>query len=114
MPTIKEILVDQAETSDKEQAHAKIREQVLDRASRGLHTSLSPDLILAAFDGHPDEFADYQARLRAAKETRQQREEDAANARELREETKRVLAEWDAERRAKAEAEARKRLGQAA
>ena len=67
------------------------------------------------FDGHTDELNDAIATATRVRAERHDREQRAQQNAELRTETNRVLSEWakaeEAERRGKAEAEAKRRLG---
>ena len=111
MAHIKEIVADVADQQDQEQAHARIRQQALEAATRGRQARIHPDLIARAFEGHADDFSELQRRMRAAREAKAARQRADDQRVELRVETERVLAEWDAQRRAAAEAAARRRLG---
>ena len=70
-----------------------------------------PDAIAYAYTGHEEEFQALSEELEQLHAEDAEQQERAARAGDLRAMTEQVLAEQDAERRAKAEAEARKRLG---
>ena len=96
----------------EEERRAKARQRVagLARNGRDLSSYFERDYLDWAFTGRDDELAELErvaeqvrAERTAAAEQREQRQQLAAM-------TDRVLAEWDAERRTKAQAEARRRL----
>jgi Skp family chaperone for outer membrane proteins len=90
--------------------YAGIRADCLKAAKVGRTPRISVDDLRKAFENHPDERKEFS---RLMQESRQ-READAIarrdDAQHLRLETKRVLGEWDEQRRREAEAEARRRL----
>ena len=96
---------------DEENGRAEIRRQVRRDAERDRAFRLHPDIIKKAFENHPDEWAELAELRRAARERAARIDEERQASAHLAAETKRVLKEWDEERRLKAEVEARQRLG---
>jgi hypothetical protein len=96
------------------QQRAEAREKVAADARRGVIPSVAYQLteLQWAFADHMDELE----HLEQEAHDRRAREHEAGEAsirrHAVERETERVLAEWDAERRAKAEAEARRRLSE--
>ena len=93
----------------RERARERVRRAA--RAGRSPRERFSDDDLAYAFTGHQEELeqleqlaADVVARRRGQRRSIEQ-------SRALQYETEKVLAEWDQERRTKAEAEARRRLG---
>jgi hypothetical protein len=69
------------------------------------------DDLTWAFEGRDDELVALEELAVSVRERREQAKEAIAASRELQEMTDAVLREQDAERRTKAEAEAKRRLG---
>lgn len=100
------------ETPEAERrAHA--RELVARDARRGIVPSeeYPADELAWCFAGHEEALAELEEIATQAPVAEAQREDTIARRRQLQQATDRVLAEWDAQRRRDAEAEARKRLG---
>jgi hypothetical protein len=99
-------------TSDEE-LRAKARERVARTARSGLPVRelYEADDLAWSYQGHEAELAQLEQEAADAAAAQAAHEERATRTRALQAETDRVLAEWEAERRAQAEAEARKRLG---
>jgi hypothetical protein len=91
------------------------RSKVAGAAKRGeLPSETWPaDDLAWAYEGHEAELAELEelAKREAERQAQQAADPPHLRAVRLRAETDRVLAEWDAQRRAEATAEARRRLG---
>ena len=98
-------------------ARARFRDQVAERAKLGHEpeSAFNPLDVQVAFEEHPEELAEIRQVAAAVREKKLAADERRQAADRLWRETDRVLAEWDkaeaAERRKRAEVEARKRLG---
>jgi hypothetical protein len=101
------------ETTDEE-ARARFRERIAREVRRAglapLDVASAEDLAWA-FGGREAELQELEEQAAQAQAEQDEHQERAARAGALRAMTEQVLAEQDAERRRKAEAEARKRLG---
>ena len=99
-------------TSDEE-LRARARERVARTARSGLPVRelYEPDDLAWAYEGHEAELAELEQETADAAAAQAAHEQRTTRSRALQAETDRVLAEWEAERRKRAEAEARKRLG---
>jgi hypothetical protein len=98
----------------EEESRAKARERVARDARRGIMPSqaYSADDLAWAFAGdHEAELQELEEQAAEVPAAEAQHEESVQRRRELQAMTDRVLAEQEAERRSKAEAEGRKRLG---
>jgi hypothetical protein len=104
------------ETAD-EQARAKARERVARsaRAGQAPSTAYSEADLAWAFAGAPEELQELEELAAQAPAAEAEHRSSIERSRELEAATDRVLAAWDAEeaakRRAKAQDEARRRLG---
>lgn len=104
------------ETTENEQ-RARAREKVAAAARQGEdpHSVFSAEDLTWAFDGHRDELAQLVDVAEQARRLEADNRHRVHGSRALARETQRVLDEWDqkaqAERRAAAMAEARRRLG---
>ena len=101
------------ESSDEE-ARARFRERVAREVRRAglapLDVASTEDLAWA-FQGHEEDLEGLEEQAAKAPAAEAQQQEQRERRAELQAMTERVLAEQDAERRRKAETEARKRLG---
>jgi hypothetical protein len=106
-------LTPDAEDGRKARARAEISEQ----ARRGMapRDTASADVIAWAFEGFEDHLASLEETASAVREDRAARHRASEERNKIKNMTDRILGEWDKaearERRAKAEKEARKRLG---
>jgi hypothetical protein len=98
------------ETTDEER-RARSRERIARIVrTRRLPPDAVADAIAYAYAGHEDELQALGEELEQLQVEDVEQQEEGARRAELARMTDRVLEEWDAERRAKAEAEARRRL----
>ncbi len=102
------------ETSDQEQ-RANARRKVEEAAKQGELPSQAFEAadLRWAYEGRGDELAELEEQAKRAHDKQERLAADPPHLRglALRTETDNVLAEWDAQRRREAQAEARRRLG---
>lgn len=95
-----------------DERRARARERITGAARNGgvsPSSRYSREDLLWAFS--EEELADLEQTAERVREEQRRRRSSAATSRQVRDMTRRVLAEWDAARRAEAEEEARRRLG---
>jgi hypothetical protein len=100
-----------AARTEEMEIREQIRTDALADANRNGRLKISPADLARAFEGHDDERAELSRVAQAAREREAKRVERQQQHEQLADATTAVLAEWEAERRGQAKAEARRRLG---
>ena len=90
---------------------ARIKVATAARGGQLPSVAFSEEDLKWAFRDHEDELEQLERHAIAVHRAEASRQERRERSEELAEETERVLAEWDTQRRRDAETEARKRLG---